>query len=192
MPRINREVWITGCQHYGHRIERLLSRRGCTSVDEHDHIIMSNHNEVVGPKDIVIHAGDFALCHPDRAAEILKSLNGHHIMIEGDHDRNYRQMQRKKNGLLFDLRPPVFSVSIDKQHVVICHWCMRTWPRSHYNSWHVHAHHHGHELPKGHFGKTYEISVDNNNLYPVSFPELQKIMSNRPDNENFIDPEDRQ
>lgn len=43
-------------------------------------------NERVQPEDTVIHCGDFILGNPASALEILQSLNGHIILVRGNHD----------------------------------------------------------------------------------------------------------
>jgi calcineurin-like phosphoesterase family protein len=60
---------------------------------------------------------------------------------------------------------------------------MRTWARSHYNSWQLYGHSHGKLEP---IGKQWDIGVDNNNYYPVSFDQITEIMKTRPDNPNLI------
>jgi calcineurin-like phosphoesterase family protein len=65
----------------------------------------------------------------------------------------------------------------------VCHYAMRTWARSHYNSYQLHGHSHGRLEP---IGKQWDIGVDNNDFYPVSLDGIAEIMSKRPDNPNFI------
>jgi calcineurin-like phosphoesterase family protein len=60
---------------------------------------------------------------------------------------------------------------------------MRTWEKSHYNSWHLFGHSHG-KLPS--FGKSFDIGVDTNDFYPYSFDEVKKIMDKLPDNFNLV------
>jgi calcineurin-like phosphoesterase family protein len=60
---------------------------------------------------------------------------------------------------------------------------MRVWPRSHDNSWQLYSHSHG-KLPP--VGNQWDIGVDNNGFYPVSFNKIREIMRDRPDNPNFV------
>jgi hypothetical protein len=72
--------------------------------------------------------------------------------------------------------------------ITLCHWCMRVWPKSHYNSWHLYGHSHG-KLPSE--GKSHDVGVDNNNFYPLSLIEITKIMKYKPDNFNLVKSEDK-
>ena len=60
---------------------------------------------------------------------------------------------------------------------------MKTWAKSHYNSWQLFGHSHG-EL-KG-VGKQMDIGVDTHNFYPYSFNEIKRIMSKKEDNFNLV------
>jgi len=51
------------------------------------------------------------------------------------------------------------------------------------NSWQLYGHLHG-KLPP--IGKQWDIGVDNNNFYPVSFNKICEIMVDRPDDPNFV------
>lgn len=180
----SRNLFLTADEHYFHKL--MLLYRPFETLDEMHEVFISNSNEVVKKNDIVVHHGDFSLGSPKETAEILRRLNGYHIIIPGDHDRVLGRLN--KTGL-FELRHPIFKMDRDGQQISGCHYNMRTWPRSHYNSWHTYAHSHGRLLP---VGKSHDVGVDNNHFRPLSFAQLAKIMKDdRLDNENFIKMEDR-
>jgi calcineurin-like phosphoesterase family protein len=72
---------------------------------------------------------------------------------------------------------------IEEVYVVACHYAMKVWPRSHYNSWQLFDHSHGTLEP---IGKQWDVGVDDNNLSPVSFEELRAVMRTRPDNADLV------
>lgn len=45
------------------------------------------HNDIVGPDDIVVHAGDFAGRNFPPPRSYLEQLNGSHVMVRGSHDQ---------------------------------------------------------------------------------------------------------
>jgi len=153
-------------------------------------VMMANHNEVVKKNDTTIHVGDFSFGLPIATLRILESLNGHHIMIPGSHDQPLLRILKKENfrhgeyeGGIFEYRGQRVETWIKNNPVIADHYCLRTWARSHYNSWHVYGHSHGKLEP---IGKSWDVGVDNNNFYPVSEDQLIKIMNERPDNPNLI------
>lgn len=137
--------------------------------------IISNHNEVVSRDDTTIHAGDFAWTkEKTEVYNIVKKLNGKHIFLKGSHDR----WMKNKN-----FHHEIWEKTIEGIFIVACHYAMRVWARSHYNSWHVYGHSHGHLKSQG---KSYDVGVDCNDFYPVSFDKLKEIMKTKEDNFNLV------
>lgn len=156
--------FFTADEHFGHSKILEYCNRPFLSVEEMDAEIIRRHNEVVGRKDIVVHAGDFAFCknREEAAEKYIKKLNGKHIFLSGSHDR-----------WMGSKRPPeIYTVQIEKQLIVCCHYAMRQWPRSHYGSWHLFGHSHGDLEPQG---LSLDVGVDCHDFYPFSFLQLQKI-----------------
>lgn len=53
--------------------------------------LILNWNSVVSEDDIIIHLGDFGMCNKETATEILTRLNGHKILVKGNHDNHSDQ-----------------------------------------------------------------------------------------------------
>ena len=53
--------FFTTDEHYGHTNIIKFCDRPFASVEEMDAEIIQRHNELIGSKDVVIHAGDFTL-----------------------------------------------------------------------------------------------------------------------------------
>ena len=158
--------FFTADEHYGHKNIIKYCNRPFGSAHEMDDEIMRRHNEVVGQDDVVIHVGDFTLRKTLPALELRDCLEGNHIFIQGSHDywmdcNTYRHT------------PLIDQFVIEGQHITVCHYAMRTWPRSHYATWHVFGHSHGR---LGGMGLSCDVGVDANNFYPVLFEQLKQIM----------------
>lgn len=162
--------FFTGDEHFGHftnpkRNIIKYCNRPFDTIEEMDKTIISNFNKVVTNKDHTIHVGDLTFKNPE---QYIRQLNGTHTFLRGNHDRwmgkQYHEMWCK---------------TIEGQHVVACHYAMRVWNRSHYGSWQVYGHSHGKLEP---IGLQWDVGVDNNNFYPVSFEQLKNIMEEREKN----------
>jgi len=164
--------FFTADEHYFHKNILLYAKRPFSSIKEMNEILILNHNSVVSPSDTVVHVGDFTLKKKEHAHRILSKLNGNHIFIMGSHDR---WLSKSTNYLK--------QFKVKGRHIIACHYAMRVWPRSHYNSWLVYGHSHGNLPPQG---KSWDVGVDNNNYFPVSFDELVNIMNDREDNFNLV------
>lgn len=168
--------FFTADEHYYHRNIIEYSNRPFENVWEMNSALMDNHNSIVKAGDIVIHAGDFTLSKNRKKIQlsIIDHLNGTHIFLKGSHDYWLKR----------DKPPQIWEKAIDDQYIVVCHYAMRTWARSHWNSWQLYGHSHGKLAP---VGKQWDIGVDNNDYYPVSFDKIKEIMKDRPNNPNFIE-----
>ena len=165
-------LFFTADEHYHHHNIIKYCKRPFGSVREMNEALISNHNEVVGPEDRVVHVGDFTLKSQARAREIVSRLNGRHTFLKGSHDY---WLGRKAQ--------TTWERKIGDNYVVACHYAMRAWARSHYNSWMLYGHSHGTLEP---VGKQWDVGVDNNGFYPVSIRKLAGIMKGRPDNPNLV------
>jgi calcineurin-like phosphoesterase family protein len=183
-------IWFTGDQHFNHAKILEYEDRPFGSVGEMNLEIVNRFNSKVGDEDIIYHLGDFAFSYSaDDVQTILKSLRGRqHIFIRGSHDHWY-----KKAKFGYDVEP--HDILDLKKHplaefgetlptrIIMCHYPMRSWASSCYNSWNIHGHSHGHLLP---IGKQLDVGVDKFDFYPVSLEQVTKIMSMRPDNPGFV------
>ncbi len=166
--------WFTADEHYGH--ERIIgyTDRPFQSVEEMDETLILNHNSRVNNGDTVVHAGDFTLIKDREKVyrKYINRLNGKHIFLKGSHDY-----------WLDNKALRIWEKKFKQAFVVVCHYNMRTWHRSHYNSFQLYGHSHGKLAP---IGKQHDIGVDNNEFYPVSWTAIVHIMRKRPDNPNLI------
>ena len=54
-----------------------------------------------------------------------------------------------------------------RQHIVLCHYAMLVWNKSHHGSWMLHGHSHG-TLKYPFAAKILDVGVDSHNFYPIS------------------------
>lgn len=176
------DLWLTGDDHFSHmnKVGGIIKfcNRPYPNIREHDEGLMDNWNERVKVRDTVIIDGDISYASVSKTKHILRRLNGNKIMVTGDHDKVVWQCRE-----CFKEITQYKTITVDKKFIVIFHWCIRAWQRSHYNSYHAYAHSHG-KLPP--IGKSWDIGVDNNNYCPLNIDEFLSIMNSRPDNSNLV------
>jgi calcineurin-like phosphoesterase family protein len=132
----------------------------------------------VSDSDTVYHLGDFSFRDPYL---YRKRLKGKVVLIRGNHD--FKRLNSKSENDLFVSINDLLAISIENMTIVLCHFAMRVWHKSHFNSWHLYGHSHG---TLSDYGKTYDVGVDSNNFTPVSFSSLKEIMRTKPDNPNWL------
>ena len=165
--------WFTADEHYGH--ERIIEYCGrpFDSVKKMDETIRGNLMSRIENNDVVVHAGDFALVSGKKElSRYITWRKGRHIYLKGSHDY-WTQSNLTQ----------IWERQIEGIYVVVCHYPMLRWARSHYNSWQLFGHCHGKLVLNS---KQYDVGVDNNNFYPVSFDQVRGIMESKPDNPNLI------
>lgn len=171
-------IYFTADTHFNHDKIIEFCNRPFKDVTEMNKKLIIYWNSRVNKGDLVYHLGDFGWRNYE---PILNQLNGQIILIRGSHDYN-DEVKHKKIVNVHRL----LNKRIDKQPITMCHYCMRTWHLSHYNSWHLFGHSHGRLKP---IGKSYDVGVDCNNFFPVSLEEIKEIMKNKPNNFNYVNKE---
>jgi len=179
-------VYFTADTHFYHENIITYCKRPFKNVEEMNEAIIANWNSVVRPVDCVYVIGDFIFGSPQkqvkRLVEIIKRLNGYIFLIKGSHDR----LELYTPSILGDdaerfhiFEDRLVTLSIDNQEIVLCHYAMRVWPKSHYGAWHLYGHSHGR---LGEWGKSLDVGVDCWSFRPLSFFDIKSIMKGKPAN----------
>ena len=133
-------------------------------------------NSKVKPTDTTYPIGDFSLESDPKQVErkYIEPLNGTHIFIMGSHDR----WLRRHLGIHYLIEKEFTSIGYLKvtKYIVMCHYAMLKWPRSHYGSLQLFGHSHGrldNELPRPYNRKSQvDVGVDTNDFKPYSLDEI--------------------
>ena len=88
------KTWLSADYHLGENRFEIMGRPFKT-VEEHNEIIISNHNAVVAPDDLVIVVGDVCYQKAPEYLPCVEKMNGKKILIRGNHDRVLTDEQLK-------------------------------------------------------------------------------------------------
>ena len=183
-------IFFTSDQHFNHTNIIKYCHRPFNNIEHMNEAMIKRRNSIVSPNDYVYVLGDFIFVdNINIITYFVNKLNGTILLLRGDHGRTKLTIGDKLKMVdpIVEL-VPTFPLAHISTTLTLCHWCMRVWPKSHYNSWHLYGHSHG-MLPSE--GKSHDIGVDNNNFYPLSLDEIIEIMKSKPDNFNMIKSEDQ-
>lgn len=182
-------TFFTSDTHFGHARIIEYCDRPFANVKEMNEAMIDNWNSVVKPDDVVFHLGDFAFADPEN---FLDRLNGRKRLVLGNHDKSITGNTLKK----FEWVKPYAEVYINdstlppttdrwgkkvadgRQHIVLMHYAMRVWNKSHHGSWMLYGHSHG-SLPDDPNALSIDVGVDSHNFRPVSYEEVKQIMSSK-------------
>ncbi len=166
-------IWFTSDQHLFHdNIIRLVSRP-FDNVDVMGQTILDNLNAVVRPQDVLFSLGDYVW---EGSVQWMKdNLNCKNIYsCVGNHDSEPDLRKVFGPNKVRD----IWHIKVNDQPIVLCHYRMDVWDKSHYGSWHLWGHSHTKRVPPGaHDDNDHKFSVDVGVDYwdykPVSFDQLK-------------------
>ena len=166
------ETWFTADTHFGHANIIKYCNRPFTSVEEMDEAMIERWNERVKPNDVVWHLGDFAFYKSyEKLEQIFNRLNGNKLLIHGNHD--YHNTQR----LFWLAQRQMDTILFGKQSIVLCHYGMRVWHRSHQGALHLYGHSHG-TLPGD--SQSLDVGVDCWDFRPANIDEIRARLKTLP------------
>lgn len=167
-------TFFTSDTHWGHTNIIKYCKRPFASCKEMDACLIENWNSVVTPQDSVWHLGDFCFGEVYQAKEYIEQLNGHINFVWGNHDRAMwllqRELQRFPDNNIskkISFEGDIAGDKIGEHSVVLCHYAMRVWNKSHYNAWQLYGHSHG-TLAEDPKLLSFDIGVDCWNFMPIS------------------------
>jgi len=167
--------FFTADTHFGHANIIRYCNRPFSSVEEMDVEIIKKWNSKVGKNDTVFHLGDFAFGKTEfDFNKYYNALNGKIVFIKGNHDSlawaNRNKFESFSSGY--------YEANINGQLIVLSHYAMLVWNKSHYGSYSLFGHSHG-TLPDNPNSLSFDCGVDTNNFYPYSFDEVRARMKKK-------------
>jgi len=167
--------------HLRHANILKYDKRPYNNITEHDEAIINNHNSIVGKNDDFIFLGDFCFDRKRSTIEwLLSRLNGNLYFIKGNHDKKDIIQAYQKYGTYLGEQAmiKVGDEYSSAQNIVLNHFSMRVWDKSHHGAWCLYGHSHG-SLEHTQWGKSMDVGIMMNNYKPFSFFEIKNILDKR-------------
>jgi calcineurin-like phosphoesterase family protein len=161
--------------------------RDFDTLEEHNEALISSINGLVKENDTLYHLGDFSFGGHENIRTFRERLDCKNIhLILGNHDQHIEKKGSPYQELFSSINYRVqFGLKIDSQisgkygktNFFLSHYSHRVWDGSHHGNIHLFGHSHG--SLKG-IGRSMDVGVDTNNLYPYHFDEIIDIMKGIP------------
>lgn len=176
-------IWFTSDLHIGHRNIITYCNRPFRDVQEMDEMLIKNWNAVVQPGDQVYVVGDMCLARPEYGVSRIGRMNGEKFLVEGNHDKGCLKSKEFRDLFawvrpLYELKVQDQDASHGTQRIVLCHYAMRVWNKSHHGAWQLYGHSHG-TLPDDPKSLSMDVGVDPNNYTPISYSQVKARMSKK-------------
>lgn len=166
--------WYTADLHLGHKNIIRYAKRPFASVDEMDHTLINNINNVVQRGDRLFILGD--LCGMRKKAKVIKDYlsrinlaTSQFVYILGNHD------DEKETRKVFPNCYHLHTTRDGEQRIVLCHYAMKVWHGSHRGTWHFYGHSHG-TLKDDPRSQSLDVGVDCWEMKPVNLKQISEKM----------------
>jgi len=201
-----KNIWFTSDTHYHHKnivrgttswigegeIHGISRTRNFDTLEEHDEVLISNFNNLIKENDEVWHLGDWSFGGHEQIKIFRDRLKCKNInLIFGNHDQHIEPIDSPYRKLFNSVQyVKEFYLKIDctlsnkygKLGIFLSHYSHQVWNGSHHGNIHLFGHSHG--SLKG-IGRSIDVGVDTNNLYPYHLDEVLFFLKDIP--VNFVD-----
>lgn len=171
--------------HLGHSNVIKYDKRPFKTVEEMDLTIITNTTSTLKKGDNFYYLGDFALTRSPNAMEgYMKALaltEANLFFIRGNHDKKDTIKLYQKYGTYLGEQK---KIRVGEQEIVLNHYAMRVWEKSHHSCWHLYGHSHD-SLEHTPWGKSMDCSIVTasriKGSYELfSYSEIKEILDKRP------------
>lgn len=182
----HQDIFFTSDPHLFHKNVLKIDDRPFKDLDEMHETMVERWNNKVGEKSKVYIVGDLAYKQNSRkeVKSIVERLNGDLTLILGNHDRIRDIVQL---GVFSDVQSYKRIEILDeegnngnRQDIIMCHYPILSWDKSHYGAIHLHGHSH-HNLKKKYpwyyeENKVIDVGCMGHNYEPISYDEMKKLV----------------
>ena len=174
--------------HIGHKNVLKFDSRPFADVDEMHIEMIKRWNEVVDDDDIVYYLGDLAFARDELTKWFIYSLKGKINFILGNHDKmkDIIKFGRWENiheyGTEINVKDEDTIGSRGSngyQRIIMSHYPILSWNKSHYGSWHLHGHCHGSLIKSNqdyYKRKVMDVGCNVIDYTPISYEKVKGIM----------------
>lgn len=177
--------------HLGHTNILRYDKRPFKTIEEMDHEIIGNAVGDLEKGDNLYFLGDFALTKSKNTMEgYMKALaytEANLFFIKGNHDKSDTIKLYERYGTYLGEQKKIKIVDKDAmggiQEIVLNHYAMRVWDKSHHGAWHLYGHSHD-TLEREEWGKSMDVGIPSAyrifGVYAIfPYEDIKNIMKKR-------------
>lgn len=172
---LGNKIFITADLHFNHKGILSMERKQFSSIEAHNEYIIEQYNKVVGENDTCYILGDVGFIGKKGGtltdlSHLVHRLNGHKILIKGNHDVFTDQEAIKQLGFVSVQNGPIY-LPYSQGKIILSHEPVQECLNNPYCI-NVHGHLHGSNLKLDNF---YNVNISNTNYRPVPVSVFKKI-----------------
>lgn len=177
-------IYFTSDLHFGHKniIEyehRDIGMNIFPTIENHDNKLIYNWNSVVKNNDLVFILGDLSFYNAETTNNIIKRLNGHKVLIVGNHDSTFIN-KKLFDTTQFELITDYLQINYKGIIITMMHYPIMSYDGMYKEKGYIHLFGHIHSVPHYTLPKhSYNVGVDVNNYKPIHIDKcIELAMSN--------------
>ena len=191
MRHEGQNVFFISDLHVGHANVIRFDSRPFKDTDEMHAEMIRRWNSVVGDEDIVYFLGDFSFAGSSLTKWFAHSIRGKIYAIAGNHDKPHTLRTLGRFEDVHDYGTEIGVKDEDSlasrgsqgyQKIVMSHYPILSWNKSHYGAWHLHGHCHGglvKTMPEYYKRKVMDVGCNMIDYTPISYGQLKSIMDKK-------------
>ena len=162
-----KETFVCADLHFCHENIIKYENRPWINADAMNWGLINNWNQVVSADDKVFVLGDVGFCGREKMSELVHRLNGHKMLIMGNHDRSRSVQWWQDIGFEMVSRYPI----IYDEHIVLMHE-----PPTYFNEatpyFYIYGHVHGCPDYQDHTDHSACVSIERLNYTPAKLEDV--------------------
>ena len=175
-----KHLFFTSDTHFYHKNIIEYAQRPFSSIENMNKELIKNWNSVVSSEDTVFHLGDIGFCGSEKLRGILSQLNGHIILVKGNHDSALKESFCNE---MFEFHTNQLHLNIEGYSVYLNHYPFLCFSGDLQLFGHIHSNSANPTNDIDRFmlyglPNQYDVGVDNNNYAPVSWLEIKNKLLN--------------
>lgn len=182
----NQNIWFASDYHFCHANVIKYDNRPFSDVDEMDNTLIENWNSLISENDTVIYMGDLCFDRSSKTAKnIVDQLKGKIHFVLGNHDK---EKDIKKLNRFESVSDYINLSVLDEENprkyqgIMIMHFPILSWDKSHHGEWHLHGHSHQsltEHYPEYYKRKVLDMGCNGWDYKPVSYSQIKEIMNTK-------------
>ena len=154
--------------HFGHKNIIDYESRPFEDLDHQDKCLIDNWNAVIGKHDMVFVLGDFSFYGKEKTKQIVSKLNGHKLLVMGNHDKGRTVSWWRDAG--FD-EVSYYPIMIN-DFIILSHEPVYLNPKMPYVN--IHGHIHSNSIQSNGTNQYFNVCIDANAYYPTDLESIKK------------------
>jgi calcineurin-like phosphoesterase family protein len=170
--------WFSTDWHLKHKNILKFDKRPFATIDEHDEHIIWTAEQMLNEGDNFYYLGDFGFAKKNVMEKFivrLASTGANLFFVKGNHDKSDTIALYQKYGTYLGQQ---VMININGQDIVLNHFKLAIWEKSHRGAWHLYGHSHG-DAEWWKIGKSMDVAINVHDYKLLEFEDIKTIMDSR-------------